>query len=317
MKDFTLSVVIPTYNRSSAAIDTIELLLKQSDAADEIIIVDQTSYIGTEADFLQLQSLNNQSEIRWLQLDTPSIPNAMNVGLLKANSDYVLFLDDDVVFLDDFIEQHKSAFHRHRSIGHVGQIIQPWQQPFDLQNYYSGSGLNRDLHFPFHCNQSHKIMNCMAGNLCVHRKLAISSGGFDQRFDRTAYRFESEFAKRLCRTSNALLEFAPQATLDHLHIDLGGTRQHGNFFTSIKPIHSANNYYFALTEGSFFEAYEYVIRRFFKSIVDKFYLRQPWWIPVRLIAEVRGFFQAKSMLRKGPIYIHDAHSSEEQAKSND
>jgi len=152
----------------------------------------------------------------------------------------------------------------------------------------------------------------MAGNLCVNRNIAISSGGFDQRFDQTAYRFESEFAKRLCRINDAFFEFVPLATLNHLHLNLGGTRQHGNFFTSIKPIHSANNYYFALTEGSSLEAYEYIARRFFKSIVDKFYLRQPWWIPVRLIAEVRGFFKAKLMVRKGPIYICDAHACDDQ-----
>jgi len=123
MKNFTLSVVIPTYNRSSAVLDTIELLLKQSDAADEIIIVDQTSYEATEPEFLELKSLNSQSKIIWLQLDTPSIPNAMNAGLLKAESDYVLFLDDDVTFLGDFIKQHKQALDKHQSIGHVGQIL--------------------------------------------------------------------------------------------------------------------------------------------------------------------------------------------------
>ena len=300
---YSLSVVIPTFNRGNVLLDTIGYLLDQDDCADEIIVVDQTQYDDDSDLKKSLIDLEQKKVIRWVQREQPSIPKAMNHGLLLANSDYVLFLDDDVLFSNDFIHQHRQALIKHKSIGHVGQIVQPWQEPIDLKNYNPGKGLNRDLSFPFHCKQSHQVNNCMAGNLCVKRDVAIAAGGFDQRFNQTAYRFESEFSKRMCRHTRKLLSFEPQATLNHLHVNSGGTRSHGDFFTSITPIHSACNYYFALQEGSFTEAFEYILRRFIKSIADKFYLRKPWWIPVRIIAEVRGFFWAMSMYRKGPIYI--------------
>ena len=303
-KNPTLSVIIPTYNRGSILIDTIELLLRQNDPANEIIIIDQTQYDPADSSFIKLTELTGKRKINWFKLDQPSIPVAMNRGLLLAKSEYVLFLDDDVSFSKDFIENHKNSIKQHNSIGHVGQIIQPWQQVVTALNYQSGKGLNRDLHFPFNSDHPYPIVNAMAGNLCVNKQNAIDCGGFDQRFTDTAYRFESEFSKRLCRQTEKTLLFAPKASLNHLHVNSGGTRAHGDFFNTIKPIHSACNYYFALKVGTRFEAVEYILRRFGKSIADKIYLRNPWWIPIRLIAECRGIFQAFRMMRKGPIYIH-------------
>ena len=307
----TLSVIIPTYNRGSILIETIELLLRQNDPANEIIIVDQTQYDPTDPIFIKLTELSDEQKINWLKLDQPSIPVAMNKGLLLAKSEYVLFLDDDVTFTDNFIENHKIAIKQHNSIGHVGQIIQPWQTSIELENYHSDNGLERDLFFPFNSNRQKQIHNCMAGNLCVHRQSAIECGGFDLQFSGVAYRFETEFARRLIKTTDKALLFVPEASLNHLKVPSGGTRDYSqNHLTSLSSVHSEGDYYFALMQMKVFptkfSVFIYIIKRLFGSICAKFYLKRPWWIPVRLIAEFKGLIVALKKVTEGPKYITES-----------
>ena len=94
----SLSVVIPTYNRGEVLLDTIAMLLDQIEPAEEIIIVDQTIYQAKDIVAAELKSLHDANKITWVRLDKPSIPHAMNVGLKLADSECVLFLDDDVSF---------------------------------------------------------------------------------------------------------------------------------------------------------------------------------------------------------------------------
>ena len=117
----SLAVVIPTYNRGQVLLDTISMLLKQNNRADEIIIVDQTHYVNHDPIFQTLKSYEKNGDIRFIQRQQPSIPIAMNVGLLLAQSDFVLFLDDDINIKPDFIEQHRTVIQEHSGLAHVGQ----------------------------------------------------------------------------------------------------------------------------------------------------------------------------------------------------
>ena len=301
-----LSVVIPTYNRGEILLDTIALLLDQNVAPTEVLVIDQTNYNETEPTFLALQALSAQASINWVRLAKPSIPIAMNCGLVQAQTPHVLFLDDDVAFAPDFIECHLRALRQqgyaNQYCAHVGQIIQPWQQVVELGDYQAGAGLMRDLSFPFNCDQDHNIANCMAGNLCVDRSLALQAGGFDERFDGVAYRFETEFCRRLIVHSGLSLQFSAAATLDHLKVSTGGTREAAkSHLTSLSAAHSSGDYYFALRHGGL-ESLEYVLRRWFGSYYSKFYLRRPWWIPVRMVSETLGLLSALTKVLKGPRY---------------
>jgi len=304
-KMVSMAVVIPTYNRGAVLLDTIELLFSQERQADEIIIVDQTDYAVTDPVASRLRALNEQQKIRWLRQATPSIPKAMNQGLMTATSDWVLFLDDDVHFNERFIAEHKAMLERSDHVAHVGQIIQPWQREAQGSDYTSTSGLTQDLDFPFNSDTQATIHNCMAGNLCVNRRVAIDVGGFDTQFNAVAYRFETEFCRRLIAHTQQPFLFAPLATLDHLKVTKGGTREHAqNHLTSLSGAHSVGDYYFALLqigrEGLFRASVFYILRRFAGSIIARFYLRQPWWIPVRLVAELRGFLSACLKRMQGP-----------------
>jgi len=190
-------------------------------------------------------------------------------------------------------------------VAQVGQIIQPWQTPETRVNYRSGSGIMRDLGFPFHSNESAEIANCMAGNLCVNRLMALKVGGFDQRFEGVAYRFETEFCRRIIASTGELFRFEPLATLDHLKVNSGGTRDHAqSHLTSLSATHSVGDYYFAMGEmkhlDRIWSSLAYILRRFLSSVVARLYLSKPWYIPIRLVSEFMGLSKAIYLRLRGP-----------------
>jgi len=157
----TLDIVIPSFQRGEVLLDTINALHKQADH---------------------------------------SIPNAMNIGLLRANSDLVLFLDDDISPSESLLAQHKQAY-SDDVVAVVGQILQPGEVPVTVTDYPNNQGFDADLVFPFYSDKEKTIQNCMAGNLSVNRQAAIDCGGFDTNFIAVAYRFETEFCRRLIKHS--------------------------------------------------------------------------------------------------------------------
>ena len=78
-----VSVAIPTFQRESVLIDTLEAL--QASGAGEILVVDQTPTHEPRTE-TRLREMDQGGRIRWLRLTEPSIPRAMNVALLEAHT---------------------------------------------------------------------------------------------------------------------------------------------------------------------------------------------------------------------------------------
>ncbi len=309
----SLSIVIPTYNRGATLLHTVNQLLEQRLLATEVILVDQTDYQKTDDVFQKLSDLHSSRQIKWVRKKEPSIPKAMNRGLLEAKAEWVLFLDDDINVSRDFVAAHVDIINAKQALAHVGQVIQPWQQPnLQISGYYAGANMLRDLNFPFNSSEPARIHNCMAGNLCVNRRAAMQVGGFDENFSGPAYRFETEFCRRFIRYHGESFLYAPSASLHHLHLSSGGTRAHGDHLTSASSAHSMGDYYFALLNDDAWGAARYILKRFFTSVMAKFYLRHPVYIPSRLCGEIAGLYAAIKACRRGPSLINIAPESQGQ-----
>ena len=337
MRETSLSVVIPSYNRGQVLLDTLGQLLNQDLPASEIVVVDQTNYESSNDDLdgegvaAALLKLHKEEKIQWVRKTEPSIPKAMNSGLITASSDWVLFLDDDIKIEPNFIAAHCDVIESKQALAHVGQVVQPWQHPDTEYDAQVGNiGFYRDLGFAFNSAKVARIHNCMAGNLCVNREAAIGAGGFDQNFFGPAYRFETEFCRRFIQCHGDSFLYAPSALIHHLHLSAGGTRAHGHHLTSPSPAHSMGDYYFALLSLSRSGqkadrniVLRYMAKRFFTSIKAKFYLKRPWYIPVRLFAELRGFFAARAACKNGQsligaeLIIRNQETSEDRKASED
>jgi GT2 family glycosyltransferase len=160
--------------------------------------------------------------------------------------------------------------------------------------------LTRDLRFAFNGHEPAWVTNVMAGNLCVKRERALAVGGFDANFTPpVAYRFETEFAKRLV-AAGGRIRFEPAASIRHLRASRGGTRSQGSHLNSASPVHGVGDYYFALRCGRGWERAWYMARRPFREVRTRFHLRHPWYIPVKLIGEMRALLLALRLWRQGP-----------------
>ncbi len=301
----TLSIAIPTYCRESVLLDTIRQLLDQTPCAKEILVLDQTPVHETETD-QQLACWHTGGEIRWIRLSEPSQPGALNVALRDAVGDVVLFLDDDIRIDPGFLNAHLMGFREDQIWAVAGQVLQPGESPDVAYRYEPQSGPFADCGFLFRSAVPAIIENGMSGNLSVRRHRALQIGGFDENFlPPVAFRFDNDFCKRLVRAGGKIL-FEPQARIYHLRAARGGTRNNSNHLTSSSPEHGVGDYYFAMKHSVGVTRWRYVVRRLFREVRTRFHLRHPWWIPVKLLGELRAIRLANRLLRQGPALIDSA-----------
>lgn len=304
-----VSIVIPTLGRESVLVETVGALLGLQAPAEEILVVDQTPKHDdrTEADLGQWSA---GGRIRWLRLGRASIPHAMNTGLNEAAHEVVLFLDDDIVPGEGLVEAHRCAYADPQVSAATGMVLQPGQSPTARdQTADRGKGLRRDLGFPFNSTRRTDIWNVMAGNLSVRRHLALALGGFDERFIGVAYRFETEFCRRLWRHGGRVV-FEPAAVVHHLKAPAGGTRTWGFHKTSARGEHAVGDYYFALLESRGVEAWSYMGYRLLTECFSRFHRRRPWYVPVKMLGELRGYEMARRLIHQRRLAAAAGNESE-------
>lgn len=283
-----MTVAIPTYRREIVLIETLQYLLSLSQLAAEILVLDQTEQ-HEPATATALQNMATCGQIRWIQLAEPSIPKAMNQGLLLATQAVVLFVDDDIKPEPGLLFAHLAAHSVHGDVIVAGRVIQPWHEGvhFSVGDTVHLAGLEQGW--------INEFIGC---NFSVQRSSALALGGFDENFIRVAYRYEAEFAHRFC-ASGGRIWFEPTACLHHLKDASGGTRTYGEHLTTWRPDHAVGAYYFALRTGAWRE----LLTRPLRSVMTRFHLRRPWWIVGTLWAEVRGLVWALRLRASGPRYV--------------
>ena len=283
-----LTVAIPTYRRDRVLIETLHYLLALQSPPAEILVLDQTERHEPATD-QQLADLHASGLICWVRLAEPSIPKAMNQGLLLATQDIMLFLDDDIRPEPKLLAAHLAAHQAHGDVLVAGRVIQPWQEGVDF---------TEETGFHFAALRGAWVDEFMGGNFSVRRGTALALGGFDENFVKVAYRFEAEFAHR-CRASGGRIWFEPTACLHHLKDASGGTRTFGNHLTTWRPDHAVGAYYFSLRTGAFSD----FLRRPLRAVATRHHLRHPWQIVGTLLAELRGMAWARRLHQAGPRHV--------------
>jgi GT2 family glycosyltransferase len=125
----SVSIIIPTRNRSQDLAETIRNLFQQETAPRELIIVDQSP--GDEGRKRIEEIYGNQpAELREntalhyvLDPSIRGVSAARNVGMDIASSEIFLFLDDDVALEPDFIKELLVVYKDHPEVDGVSGII--------------------------------------------------------------------------------------------------------------------------------------------------------------------------------------------------
>lgn len=86
----SVSVIIPTFNRSKLLREAIRSVLQQTVAPDEIIIIDDGSTDDTAEVCTEFES-----KIRYRYQPNAGLPTARNKGVAESTGDFIAFLDSD------------------------------------------------------------------------------------------------------------------------------------------------------------------------------------------------------------------------------
>jgi glycosyltransferase involved in cell wall biosynthesis len=103
---FSVSVIIPTYNRAKFVHEAIESVLLQTFQPIEIIVVDDGSSDGTKG---ALKLFINEQKIKYIYQQNAGVSAARNLGIEVSEGKWLAFLDSDDVWKPEKIQTHIDA----------------------------------------------------------------------------------------------------------------------------------------------------------------------------------------------------------------
>jgi glucosyl-dolichyl phosphate glucuronosyltransferase len=126
----SVSVIIPTHNRSQSLKMTIESLLKLDYPPDmiEIIVVDNGSTDGTK-DVVEACQTQSKMPIRYVYEGRPGAHFARNTGAKLAVGDVLYFTDDDMIADPGLLKNLLPVFDLYPAVASAtGRILPKWQE---------------------------------------------------------------------------------------------------------------------------------------------------------------------------------------------
>ncbi|NJR50948.1 MAG: glycosyltransferase family 2 protein [Leptolyngbyaceae cyanobacterium CSU_1_3] len=224
-----ISVIVPTYGREEPLQTTLLDILKQDYPHFEVIVVDQTQSHQPKIQAC-LDGLAQEGKIRLFKVNWASLPGARNYAVKQAKGDVLLFLDDDVLLEPTFLAAHAKNYDRPEVGGVAGRVFdrmkladfQPGLEIEDLPPEAMNPGIAW-----YHINLVHtvkpqRVLSARGCNMSFRREIFESHGIlFDERFQGSAVREESDFCLRI-RKTGLMIWYDPDAHLIHLGEETGG-----------------------------------------------------------------------------------------------
>lgn len=110
----TISIIIPTFNRSDFITIALDSVLKQTCNDYEIVVIDDGSSDDTREVLKPYQD-----NIRYFYQDNKGIPTTRNRGIREATGDYIAFLDSDDYWLPEKLERQMECFSKNPRYGMI------------------------------------------------------------------------------------------------------------------------------------------------------------------------------------------------------
>ena len=210
-----LTVVVPTYNREARLGRLLTCLDRQITSTGasrpgftfEVVVVSDGSTDGTHA---LVDGFTGKYPLRLLVQDNAGPASARNAGILAAEGEVVMFLDDDVMPEPHCLEAHMSRHLAEPATVVVGPMLTPtdvelqpwirWEQ-YQLEKQYARFESGEVLH----------PRQFYTGNASVRRQALLDAGLFDTTLLRSE---DIELAGRLELVGQSFT-FAPNATAYH------------------------------------------------------------------------------------------------------
>ena len=202
-----ISVIVPTFNRRELVRRALDALFVQSlpPSRFEIIVVVDGSTDGTAE---ALSSLRPACRFRVIEQENRGLAGARNTGFRAAESNLLLFLDDDMLCEPGLAAAHVAA-HRAgvRMAGFGAIFLSPDSRPSLAAECFNREiGASHLQHKSFPGAPLHQV-EAVFSNSSIPRALLAEAGGFDESF---RMREDLELAVRLFR-SGVQARYLPEA----------------------------------------------------------------------------------------------------------
>lgn len=214
------SIIIPSYNRASSIIKSIQAVLKQSNSDWEILLVDDGSDDNTKEivnDFL------TESRIKYLYQNNRGVSSARNLGAKNASGKYLIFFDSDDDVEIDWLSDFNSIFYQKANV----DIIQCGYKRHDLLSGNVSS----------HPALVGKYNVALAGTFVIRSDIFQSVGGYDEKLK---YSENMELFLRISQL-NFKTEIIEGCNLIYNDSGSGGSRNLSNLENSLSMIIAKHN----------------------------------------------------------------------------
>lgn len=180
MVDVTL--VIPTYNRADALLETLDALTRLDYPADrwEAVVVDDGSPEDVRGP-VEAWIQRTGAPVRYLRQQNAGPAAARNRGAAAARGEVLIFIDNDVLVEPNFLRQHLDALATHPRAWIVGRVIQPQQLHATPFGRYR-DGLHERFHASHPAGQLTETIWITTQNLSLPTRDFRDLGGFDESF---------------------------------------------------------------------------------------------------------------------------------------
>ncbi|MDP2088175.1 MAG: glycosyltransferase family A protein [Flavobacteriaceae bacterium] len=160
---FTITVIIPTYNRAHLITRAIKSVLNQTNSNWELIIVDDGSKDNTKEVIIPYLK---DYRIKYFFRENQGVCSARNYGASSASGEFLIFLDSDDVLLNKSL----SVFNNYIDNNPSSEVILGGIKVVNQQQQ------KEEIAIP---NSSQKIPGFLAGSFCINKILFNSLDGYD------------------------------------------------------------------------------------------------------------------------------------------
>jgi len=230
-----VTIVIPNYNGISFLGDCLFSVFQQTDVSAEVIVVDNGS-LDESCAFIQ----KNFPEVKLCRLTQNfGFSRAVNEGIKKAKSPYVILLNNDTEIQPDFAAKLLSAIQKdRRRFSCMAKMVQRQNREFldDAGDFYCafGWGIARGKGKKITCySKEGEIFSSCAGAAIYRRELLLKLGGFDNAH--FAYLEDMDLSYR-AKIYGYYHWYEPKAVVYHQGSGTSGSR-----YNRFKVLHSAGN----------------------------------------------------------------------------
>jgi glycosyltransferase involved in cell wall biosynthesis len=174
------SVIIPLYNKGNYIDKTLQSVLSQTYTDFEVIVVND----GSTDNSLNVVMKIKDNRLRIFTKENEGVSIARNYGIIKAQYDYVAFLDADDLWMPDYLCSIVKLIRTYPQAGVYATTYIINEQADNACNVLKEESINFEntILIDDYCKAliKRKIILLWTGAICVNKKLFIEAGLFPQ-----------------------------------------------------------------------------------------------------------------------------------------